>query len=193
MGNHSKWNTECYSLTLKKTHKGVPNWIKHVTLWKPTVFEYWYIQTCFSQKYVTNLSYDEWSEPVLYRIVQNKLHQTKWSTDGSARPSKCPRSLAIPVFLNCKTYPKLKLWDKKSTNLNEVPQVTPRDISKIKQHIYGISTHVDGGPRSPSAHAGPFARPPISTSGNFLAHVSAESPSNISPNPSEVISEVSEP
>jgi hypothetical protein len=30
-------------------------------------------------------------------------------------------------------------------------------------------------------------------SGNFLAHVSAESPSNISPNPSEVKSEVSEP
>ena len=30
------------------------------------------------------------------------------------------------------------------------------------------------------------------TSGNFPTHVSAESPSNISPNPSEVISEVSE-
>ena len=56
-----------------------------------------------------------------------------------------------------------------------------------------ISAHADGGPRSPSAHAGPFAHPPISMSGNFLAHVSAESPSNISPNPSEVISEVSEP
>ena len=56
-----------------------------------------------------------------------------------------------------------------------------------------ISAHADGGPRSPSAHAGPFARPPISMRGNFLAHVSAESPSNISPNPSEVISEVSEP
>ena len=56
-----------------------------------------------------------------------------------------------------------------------------------------ISAHADGGPRSPSAHSGPFARPPISMSGNFLAHVSAESPSNISPNPSEVISEVSEP
>ena len=56
-----------------------------------------------------------------------------------------------------------------------------------------ISAHTDGGPRSPSAHAGPFARPPISMSGNFLPHMSAESPSNISPNPSEVISEVSEP
>ena len=44
-----------------------------------------------------------------------------------------------------------------------------------------------------SAHARPSARPPIDTSGNFPAHVSAESPSNISPNPSEVISEVSEP
>ena len=56
-----------------------------------------------------------------------------------------------------------------------------------------ISAHADGGPRSPSAHAELFARPPISMSGNFLAHMSAESPSNISPNPSEVISEVSEP
>ena len=44
-----------------------------------------------------------------------------------------------------------------------------------------------------SAHARPSARPPIDTSGNFTAHVSAESSSNISPNPSEVISEVSEP
>ena len=56
-----------------------------------------------------------------------------------------------------------------------------------------ISAHADGGPRSPSAHVGPFAHSPISMSGNFLVHVSAKSPSNISPNPSEVISEVSEP
>ena len=44
-----------------------------------------------------------------------------------------------------------------------------------------------------SAHARPSARPPISMSGNLLAHVSAESPSNISPNTSEVVSNVSEP
>ena len=44
-----------------------------------------------------------------------------------------------------------------------------------------------------SAHARPSAQPPIDTSGNFPAHMSAESPSNISPNPLEVISEVSEP
>ena len=44
-----------------------------------------------------------------------------------------------------------------------------------------------------SAHARPSARPPMDTCGNFPAHVSAESPSNISPNPSEVISKVSEP
>ena len=44
-----------------------------------------------------------------------------------------------------------------------------------------------------SAHARPSAQPPINTSGNFPAHMSAESPSNIFPNPSEVISEVSEP
>ena len=43
-----------------------------------------------------------------------------------------------------------------------------------------------------SAHAGPSAQPPIGTSGIFLAYVSAESPLNISPNHSEVISEVSE-
>ena len=35
---------------------------------------------------------------------------------------------------------------------------------------------------SGSAHARPSARPPIDTSGNFSAHMSAESPSNISPN-----------
>ena len=40
-----------------------------------------------------------------------------------------------------------------------------------------------------SAHARPSARPPIDVSWNFLAHVSAESPLNISSNPSEVISE----
>ena len=43
-----------------------------------------------------------------------------------------------------------------------------------------------------SVHAGPSAQPPIGTSGNFPASVSAELPSNISPNPSKVISEVSE-
>jgi hypothetical protein len=44
-----------------------------------------------------------------------------------------------------------------------------------------------------SAHARPSARPPIDVSGNFPAHMSAAAPSNISPNTSEVISEVSEP
>ena len=44
-----------------------------------------------------------------------------------------------------------------------------------------------------SAHARHSARPPIDTSRNVPAHMSADSPSNISPNPSEVISEVSEP
>ena len=43
-----------------------------------------------------------------------------------------------------------------------------------------------------SAHARPSAQPPIDMSGDFPAHVSGESPSNISPNPSEVISKVSE-
>ena len=43
-----------------------------------------------------------------------------------------------------------------------------------------------------SAHALPSAQPSINPSGNFLVHMSANSPSNISPNPSEVIPEVSE-
>ena len=43
-----------------------------------------------------------------------------------------------------------------------------------------------------STHVGHSAQPPIVASGNFQAHMSAELPSNISPNPSEVISEVSE-
>ena len=42
-----------------------------------------------------------------------------------------------------------------------------------------------------SAHARHSARPPIDASGNFPAHVSAESLSNTSANPWEVISEVS--
>ena len=43
-----------------------------------------------------------------------------------------------------------------------------------------------------SAHVGHSAQPPIDASGNFPAHVSAEWFSDISPNPAEVISEVSE-
>ena len=43
-----------------------------------------------------------------------------------------------------------------------------------------------------SAQAGPSAQPPIDVSGNFTVHVSAELPSNIFPNPSKVIYEVSE-
>ena len=43
-----------------------------------------------------------------------------------------------------------------------------------------------------SAHARPSAQPPINMSGNFPAHVSAESPSNISPNCLELIFNVSE-
>ena len=61
-----------------------------------------------------------------------------------------------------------------------------------KHEMIDNSAHADGGPRLPSAHAWPFARPPISMTGNFPAHVSAESPPNISPNPSEVIPKVSE-
>ena len=49
-----------------------------------------------------------------------------------------------------------------------------------------------GGRAEGLACADPGARTPIGTSGNFPARVSAELPSNISPNPSEVISKVSE-
>ena len=44
-----------------------------------------------------------------------------------------------------------------------------------------------------SLHAWPSTQPPINTSGNLSARVSAESPSKISPNPSEVLSEVWNP
>ena len=44
-----------------------------------------------------------------------------------------------------------------------------------------------------SRQKGSFAWPPIEMSENFLVHVSGESSSNISPNPSEVISKVSKP
>ena len=43
-----------------------------------------------------------------------------------------------------------------------------------------------------SALAGPSAQPPLDVSGNFPAGMSAESPSNISPKSSEVLSEVSD-
>ena len=43
-----------------------------------------------------------------------------------------------------------------------------------------------------SVHLGPSAQPPINVSENFPVHVSAKLPWNIFPNPSEVISEVSE-
>ena len=57
-----------------------------------------------------------------------------------------------------------------------------------------ISASADGGPRSQGLRTrDPPLGTPIDTSGNFPVHMSAESPSNISPNPSKVISEVSEP
>ena len=42
--------------------------------------------------------------------------------------------------------------------------------------IYEKSAHADVGPRSQSAHAWRFARPPIDMSDNFPVYVSAESP-----------------
>ena len=60
-----------------------------------------------------------------------------------------------------------------------------KECSTIPLAQMGVLTPV-------SAHTGPSAQTPIDTSGSFPARVSAESPSNISPNQSEVISEVSE-
>ena len=51
-----------------------------------------------------------------------------------------------------------------------------------------ISARANGRPRSRLRMLDGSARPPIDTSGSFPAHVSAESPLNTSPNPSEVIS-----
>ena len=65
------------------------------------------------------------------------------------------------------------------------PLILQKTSTKIPLAPMGVLAPV-------SAHAGPSAQTPIDTSGNFPASVSAESPSNISHNPSEVISEVSE-
>ena len=63
-----------------------------------------------------------------------------------------------------------------------------------EDYVQYLINHIKAWVLAPgSAHARPSAQPPIDTSGHFPAHISAESPSNISPNPSEVISEVSEP
>ena len=65
------------------------------------------------------------------------------------------------------------------------PLILQKTSTKIPLAPMGVLAPV-------SAHAGSSAQTPIDTSGNFPARVSAESPSNISHNPSEVISEVSE-
>ena len=70
--------------------------------------------------------------------------------------------------LNCKNY---------DTSLNFRHYVTRR-IYHIKFPLAPMGVLVPG-----SAHARPSTQPPIDTSGNIPAHMSAESPSNISPNP----------
>ena len=106
--------------------------------------------------------------------------------------AKCLNQLKLVANMRHAKKHKKNLINPNWSNVqNVLICIQPKQLL-LTLHIL-ISAHADGGPRSPSAHAGPFARPPISMSGNFLALVSAESPSNISPNPSEVISEVSEP
>jgi hypothetical protein len=55
------------------------------------------------------------------------------------------------------------------------------------------SAHAGGVLAPGAAHARLSARPPIDRSRNFPLRMFAESASHISPNPAEVISEVSEP
>ena len=72
----------------------------------------------------------------------------------------------------------------KSTNLEVISGPSVNQI----ETIFEISTYADG-----SAHTRPSNLPHIDIRGNFPTHMSAESPSNNSPNPSEVISKDSEP
>ena len=91
--------------------------------------------------------------------------------------SVCKKNLRINFFAHFVKYFKL----------DEMPHV----CIKLKLNKYPLAPM---GVLAPgSAHAIPSAQPPIDTSGKFPAHMSAESSSNISPNPFEVISEVSEP
>ena len=71
------------------------------------------------------------------------------------------------------------LWKQKYKDL------TPRGPPSVREEMNNIqnSADADGGPRSRVRTAGHSAQPPIDVSGNFSAHMSAESPSNISPNP----------
>ena len=76
----------------------------------------------------------------------------------------CPLYISLQIRL-----PELYWWY--LTRLTFV--LLSLSINKIFLFEY-ISTHIDGGPRSPSAHAWPFAHPPISMSENFPPQVSAE-------------------
>jgi hypothetical protein len=71
--------------------------------------------------------------------------------------------------------------------------VKARRVPRQEEEKYlKISAHADGVLAPGSAHARPSAQPPIDMRGNFPTHVSAESPSYISPNCLELISKVSE-
>ena len=72
------------------------------------------------------------------------------------------------------------------TNMNLLKSKTVFDIPRVKmfpqENIMKFPLAQMGVLVPGSAHARPFTRPPIDTSGNFPAHMSAESPLNISPN-----------
>ena len=106
-------------------------------------------------------------------------------------PARIFLLIGILIFLllrsPCK---KFKPWDNPFWGFEQRYQ--EQEIKKRKKinYLKKIPLAPMGVLAPGSAHASPSARPPIDTSGNFPAHVS---PSNNSPNPSEVISEVSKP
>ena len=74
-----------------------------------------------------------------------------------------------------------------SDGLGEMFEGDSADMCAGIIHLVSMGSLAEG-----PACADTGARTPIGASGNFPARVSAELPSNISPNPSEVISEGSE-
>ena len=71
------------------------------------------------------------------------------------------------------------IWD--TFNKENVPDRQGMIIRHFRKISNQISVHAHGVLAPGSAHARTSARPSISMSGNFSAHMSAESPSNISP------------
>ena len=114
-----------------------------------------------------------WSGQIydLCRLKIKKLHDTAqdhWEGRVQCLPAKS-KSMVKPVWTSIETmWTKLTIWN-----------FIIKQSCKIPLAPMGVLAPV-------SAHARPSTQPPIGTSGIFPARVSAESPSNISPNPSKV-------